>query len=141
MTQVGAKRIAWLAAVAVLALGLWIFRANQPHEPLPPANASVTQVATAYLDAAVRQDCGFTRALTTQRTFSWCSSPSMTAYRDLTGPVAVSAEGGGVAQQCMSFGMTTTGSGDGSIPEGDVQWGLCFVSTDAGWRVHDQGKP
>ena len=132
-------------AVAVGVVGVWAYRASQqepPQRPLPAAGASLHEVATAYLDAAVRQDCGFTRAMTVrEQLFAWCTSPTMTAYRDLTGPTVLTPDQtGGPEQQCLSFRMTSTESGDASLEAGDQPWSLCFVSTPAGWRVANQGQ-
>ena len=66
-------------------------------------------------------------------------SPTMTAYRNLEGPVSFTKEQAGRDEQCVSFEMTTTESSDGSIAAGDGPWSLCFVSTDDGWRLYDQG--
>lgn len=112
---------------------------SSPDQPLPPARSAVATVAAAYLDAAVRQDCAFTDALTMARTFSWCTSPTMTAYRNLEGPVSFTKEQAGRDEQCISFEMTTIESSDGSIAAGEGPWSLCFVSTDDGWRLYDQG--
>ena len=138
-----------LTALVVLAAGaggVWAYQAAQPQPPQRPlsaATASLHEVATAYLDAAVRQDCGFTRAMTVRaELFAWCTSPTMTAYRDLTGPTVLPAEqAGGVEEQCMSLQMTNTESRDGSLQASDQPWSLCFVSTPAGWRVANQGHP
>ena len=137
--------LATLVALAAGAGGAWAYEAAQPQppqRPLPIASASLHDAATAYLDAAVRQDCGFTRAMTVrEELFAWCTSPTMTAYRGLTGPTVLTAEqAGGAEEQCMSFEMTTTESRDGSMQAGDQPWSLCFVGTPAGWRVANQGQ-
>lgn len=137
--------VALLVLVAVAIGGVRAYDALQPRppqRPLPAASASLHEVATAYLDAAVRQDCGMTRALSTAGArFSWCTSPTMTSYRALTGPtVLTSKQVDGPEQKCMSFWMTNTESSDGSLQAGDQPWDLCFVSTPAGWRVANQGQ-
>jgi hypothetical protein len=133
-------------AAAAVALGLvavagWMhFRPSaQPDRPLPPAGATVADVAAVYLDAAVRQDCAFTEALTVGRTLAWCTSPTMTAYRNIEAPVLLPKEQAGRDEQCISFEMTTTESSDGSLTAGTRPWSLCFVSTPDGWRLYDQG--
>ena len=113
--------------------------AAQPDRPLPPAGASVADVAAAYLDAAVRQDCAFTRALTLGCTHAWCTPPTMTAYRNLEELVLLLKEQAGRDEKCVSFEMTTTESSDGSLTAGTRPWSLCFVSTADGWRLYDQG--
>ncbi|WP_323095837.1 hypothetical protein [Intrasporangium sp. YIM S08009] len=103
---------------------------------------SLRDAATAYLDAAVRQDCGFTRAMTVrEELFAWCTSPTMTSYGDLGGPTVLTAEqAGGEEEQCVPFRMTSTESRDGSMQAGEQPWSLCFVSTPVGWRVANQGQ-
>ncbi len=134
-------RVALVTALAVVAAGGWTFLGppSQPDQPLPPADATVVTVGTAYLQAAVRQDCAFTEALTMSRTFSWCTAPTMTTFRNLAGPTHFTKEQAGQDQQCMSFEMTNTESSDGSLTAGDRPWSLCFVSTNEGWRLYDQG--
>lgn len=134
-------RAATLAALTIITVGGWMYLGppSEPDQALPPANATVDTVAASYLDAAVRHDCAFTDALTLARTFSWCTSPTMTSYRNLQGPVWFTKEQAGRDEQCISFEMTTTESSDGSIAAGDGPWSLCFVSTDDGWRLYDQG--
>ena len=134
-------RVATLAVLTAITVGGWMFLGppSEPDQPLPSADAAVATVAAAYLDAAVRQDCAFTGALTLARTFSWCTSPTMTAYRDLQGRLSFTKGQAGRDEQCISFEMTTTESSDGSIAAGDGPWSLCFVSTDDGWRLYDQG--
>ena len=132
-----------VAAVVVSVLAVvgwrWVDRTFVLDRPLPARGASVTEVATAYLDAAVRQDCAFTQALTLERAFAWCVSPTMTAYSDVERPTFLPAADAGRDEWCVGFTMTTTESADGSLSEGTLPWNLCFVATDQGWRVHDQG--
>lgn len=135
-------RAGTVAALVVVVAGGWLRFGppSQPDQPLPAADASVSTVAIAYLNAAVRQDCAFTGALTMGRTFAWCTSPTMTAYRDVKDPVLLPKEQAGRDQQCIPFEMTNTESSDGSLTAGDRRpWNLCFVSTVDGWRVYDQG--
>ncbi|XGX78983.1 hypothetical protein LQK93_01781 [Terrabacter sp. BE26] len=99
----------------------------------------MADVAKAYLDAAVRQYCAFTEALTVGRTLAWCTSPTMTAYRNIEQPVLLSKEQAGRDEQCVSFEMTSTESSDGSLTAGTRPWSLCFVDTPNGWRLNDQG--
>lgn len=133
------------AVVAAGAGGVWAYQASQPQppqRPLPAATASLHEVATAYLDAAVQQDCEMTRALTVPGdAFAWCTSPTMTAYRDLTGPTVPTAEqAGGQEEQCLSFEMTGSDAGARSLQSAVRPWSLCFVRTPAGWRVANQGQ-
>ena len=108
--------VALLVLVAVAIGIIWAYKTAQPQapqRPLPPASASLRDVATAYLDAAVHQDCEMTRALTVPGdVFAWCTSPTMTAYRDLAGPAVLTAEqAGGQEEQCLSFEMTGSEAG------------------------------
>ncbi len=135
-------RAAILAVLTAITVGGWMYLGppSEPDQKLPPADATVATVAASYLDAAVRQDCPFTDALTLARTFSWCTSPTMTAYRNLEGPVSFTKEQAGRDEQCVSFEMTTTESSDGSIAAGDGPWSLCFVSAqDAVGRAVARG--
>lgn len=134
-------RAATAVALGLVAVAGWAhFRpSSQPDRPLPPAGAPVADVAAAYLDAAVRQDCAFTEALPMGRTLAWCTSPTMTAYRNVEKPVLVPKDQAGRDEQCISFEMTTTESSDGTLTAGTRPWSLCFVSTADGWRLHDQG--
>lgn len=137
--------VALLVLVVAAVGGLVAYEAAQPQpprRPLPAASASLHEVATAYLDAAVRQDCEMTRALTIPGdVFAWCTSPTMTAYRDLAGPTALTAEqAGGQEEQCLSFEMTGSEAGAKSLQSAARPWSLCLVSTPAGWRVANQGQ-
>ena len=137
--------VALLVLVAVAIGIIWAYKTAQPQapqRPLPPASASLRDVATAYLDAAVHQDCEMTRALTVPGdVFAWCTSPTMTAYRDLAGPAVLTAEqAGGQEEQCLSFEMTGSEAGARSLQSAVRPWSLCFVSTPVGWRVANQGQ-
>lgn len=61
------------------------------------------------------------------------------AYRDVTGPVPFTKEQAGRDEQCVSLEMTTTESSDGCLAAGDRPWSLCFVHTNDGWGLYDQG--
>lgn len=139
------RRFWWSLVAVVVAVGgaLWTWTngdALWPQRSLPAASATVSTVAAAYLDAAVRHDCWFTAKLTQDNTWSWCFDPRMKAYRDVSAPGFVPASEAGVDEQCVSFTMTTAGSSDGTIVDGQEPWGLCFVRTTSGWRLHDQGQ-
>lgn len=134
-------RAATAVALGLVAVAGWtqFGPSSQPDRPLPPAGASAADVAAAYLNAAVRQDCAFTEALTIGRTLAWCTSPTMTAYRNIEEPVLRPKEEAGRNEQCISFEMTNTESSDGSLTAGRRPWSLCFISTGDGWRLYDQG--
>jgi hypothetical protein len=134
-------RAATAVVLGLVAVAVWMHFGppSQPDRPLPPVGATVAAVAAAYLDAAVRQDCAFTEALTIGRTLAWCTSPTMTAYRNIEEPVLRPKEQAGRDEQCISFEMTNTESSDGSLTDGTRPWSLCFVSTPDGWRLYDQG--
>jgi hypothetical protein len=134
------RRAAAAVALGLVAVAGWThFRpSSEPDRPLPSAEAPVAEVAAAYLQAAVRQDCAFTKALTIGRTLAWCTSPTMTAYRNVEEPV-LPKEQAGRDEHCVSFEMTNTESSDGSLSAGTRPWSLCFVSTPGGWRLYDQG--
>jgi hypothetical protein len=107
--------------------------------PAPPAAASPGRVARVYLRAAVVGDCDLTARLTLPQSWSWCSDPKLLAYRDVGRVYHVPASEAGRSEECVDFGMDTSGSSDDTIPAGWSGWGLCFVETHAGWRLYDQG--
>jgi hypothetical protein len=107
---------------------------------LPPSAASPAQVARVYLRAALTGNCTVTAALTLSHTWSWCDDPKLLDYRSVRSPSSVPASEAGRNEQCVPFQMDTHGSSDGSLPAGRQPWQLCFVSTQAGWRLYDQGQ-
>ncbi|GAA1891101.1 hypothetical protein [Lapillicoccus jejuensis] len=94
-------------------------------------------VAAVYLDAAVHHDCTTTQALTTGATPAWCTDPTMTSYRNVTGPTLLQQPGRDL--QRVSFTMTNTESAEHSLNPATRPWSLCFARSAAGWRVADQG--
>lgn len=102
-----------------------------PAHPLPPANAPVAQVAAAYFDAALHQDCATTEALTVGQTFAWCTNPTMTSYGDLGPPTLLPKEQAGQDLQCVTATITDTPSSDGSLNAATRPWSLCFPHSAA----------
>lgn len=109
-------------------------------EPVPPSTASPERVASVYLSAAYTGNCALTAELTTAHTWNWCNDPKLLHYRSVESAHAVSASAAGRNEECVDFEMYTDGSSDGSMPIGWQPWGLCFVRTNAGWRLWDQGQ-
>ena len=108
---------------------------------VPPAAASPERVARVYLRAALAGDCTLTAELTApQGTWNWCHDPKLLGYRSVRSPEPVPASEAGRSEECVPFEMYTHGSSDGSMPVGWQPWSLCFVSTNTGWRVFDQGQ-
>ena len=91
------------------------------------------------LRAAVTGNCKLTAELTLSHPWNWCSDPKLLDYRSVQSPEHVPASAAGRDEECVPFEMNAHGSSDGSMPPGWAPWGLCFVTTSAGWRLYDQG--
>jgi hypothetical protein len=113
---------------------------SEPRVPAPPADASPERVARAYLRAAFTGNCDLTAELTLPQTWSWCTDPKLLKYRSVGRAYFSPASQSGRNEECVDFEMYTHGSSDGTMPVGWQPWGLCFVRTNAGWRLYDQGQ-
>ncbi|THG35711.1 hypothetical protein E6C70_06675 [Glaciibacter flavus] len=118
-------------AAACIAIAIALLN-PAPRGRIPDASAPMATVAAIYMEAAAQQDCGLTRALTTSNTSAWCDAPRLISYT-LSGRTGDDGE-------CMTYVITITASGDGSMKAGTQPWSLCFRQTAAGWRLWDQGQ-
>ena len=126
-----------IALVIVVVLGGALASASallnpQPGGPIPGPDATLSVTAHTYMEAAKRNDCGMTRALTTSNTKAWCDRPRLLAYR-LLGRT-------GDDGQCMAYSITTDSGLDGTDHGGTEPWSFCYRLTKAGWRLWDQGQ-
>ena len=136
------KTLAVVAAIVLCAGGgFWVYASLSPapRGSIPVSSTPVAVVAADYLKAAKSQDCGLTRALTTANTWAWCSAPQLLDYDEVGAPYPSPASESGVDEQCVGFMMVITASDDGSMQAGREPWGFCFVHTNKGWRLWDQG--
>ncbi|GAB3053379.1 hypothetical protein GCM10027053_12270 [Intrasporangium mesophilum] len=133
-----------VACAAFVAAGVAVVRPFAPVEAVPagsvpPAGASVTEVADAYMRALTAEQCETIRALAVPTTPTWCGDPRLVSYRrdgelrTLPGPP------GGQQQTCVPYTIETTASSDHSFDAGSRPWSLCFMHTAHGWRLSDQG--
>jgi hypothetical protein len=138
---VGAASLATAAVVAGLTISnpFASHSMTLPASRLLPKSATVTEATTWYLQKAKEQDCAATRAVTLPHTWAWCSNPRLRDFKALGGPVSVPASIAGRDEQCVNFQMFTTGDSEGTIPAGWRPWSLCFVKTQNGLRLYDQG--
>ncbi|OIH94067.1 hypothetical protein [Curtobacterium sp. MCBA15_001] len=142
------RRVAVVAAVAVVVavvltvVGLNARGASGPSAPLPATDAGPRSVATAFLDAAVRRDCGSLRALSSPDDTLWCPS---TAWERLQGNDPRLRSWGGLrrvpgaadGQQCFSDDLRQTGVM--GMDPGPITWGLCLQRVSGSWRVSSEG--
>lgn len=134
--------VAGLVAVVLAVVALDTRGASGPSVPLPSADAGPKTVASAFLDAAVRRDCGSLRALSEPDDTLWCPS---TAWDRLQGndPRLQSWTGlrsvpdAGDGQRCFSDDLRQTGVM--GMDPGPITWGLCLQRVSGSWRVSSEG--
>lgn len=142
------KLVVGMSAIATLALIGGVVLVNVrgpsgPSAPLPRSNASATTVARAFLDAAVRRDCGSLRALSSTDDTLWCPSSAWERWQG-DDPVMHSwwalrqLPDDGDSEQCFSFDIDATGA-LGMAPDSQ-SWGFCERHTGGGWRVSEEGQ-
>lgn len=107
---------------------------------VPPASASVSEVAKVYLDAAKSGDCRMTRALTQERTFAWCNNPKLLSYKILGKPVKYPAMQGNRATVAVNTSLMSKGTDKAENFNGVKPWTFYFVRETSGWRLYDQGQ-
>jgi len=116
-----------------------------PAGPVPGPGVSVLETAKVYMRAAASGDCAMTHALESPKILGridWChDDPKLIKYK-ITGPATPEGPPGtAVHEQCVPTLATTSANSEGSMYAGTTPWSWCFVKTDAGWRLHDQGAP
>lgn len=125
--------------IAAIAIGATLLLAGCSAPHLPPKKATVVDVTKAYATAAISKDCATTKALT-EHTFAWCSNPHMIKYK-IIGPAYVSPSQRNVpTQTCVPMELTSKGTDEDVAFDGTHRWDFCFVQTDNGWRLWDQGQ-
>jgi hypothetical protein len=107
---------------------------------VPPASASVSEVAKTYLEAAKSGDCKMTRALTQDRTFAWCDNPKLLSYKILGKPVSYPAMQGAPATVAVNTSLVSKGTDKAENFNGVKPWTFYFVRETSGWRLYDQGQ-
>ena len=126
------------ASVGTLAL----CAACAAHSPvaLPPPSASPRQVVTRYLHALQSGDCDTAHALATS-TFvpgngELCGDVDVKTFK-----VAADTASTGLGQITFATQMVTNGSGDGSIPPGELTWFYTVKrQSDGSWRLVSGGS-
>lgn len=107
--------------------------------PVPPADATASQVLAAYVTALVADDCAGASQVTT-RTFvrgngQLCGAVGVTGHTTPRQPSTSSADS-------MVFdNYLTVSGGDDSLPDGQQYW--CWVLTrqaDGSWRLSAGGR-
>lgn len=141
------RRTAVIGAAAVVAVVLAVVLLNTrgasgPSAPLPDADAGPRTVATAFLDAAVRRDCGTLRALSEPDDTLWCAStvserlqgddPRLHSWSGLR-----STADDGDGERCFADELHQ--SGVMGMAPGPITWGLCLHRVDGSWRVSSEG--
>ena len=106
--------------------------APAPRGPVPGVDATLSSTAQTYMEAAKRNDCGMTRALTTSNTTAWCDGAKLISYTFL----ARTGDDG----ECMAYRITTDRGLDGTDNGGTEPWSFCYRHTKVGWRLWDQGQ-
>jgi hypothetical protein len=134
-------RSRWKASLLTLAtvvglgaalVGTYALVNPPPAGAVPGVDATLSSTAQTYMDAAKRNDCGMTRALTSSHTTAWCDGPRLLSYRFL----ARTGDDG----ECMAYSITTDTGLDGTDRGGTEGWSFCYRHTSAGWRLWDQGQ-
>lgn len=128
------------AGSAVVALA-WLRIASDPEPaaPLPPADASVTEMADAYMSALASTDCATVTALSKPNTHTWCADAVLVSFQRTGQTSTLPGAPGDPEQTCVDYVITTNGSKDGSLNPGQMPWNLCFQPTEQGWRLSGQG--
>ena len=110
--------------------------------PMPPDDASPTEVATAYVQALAAKDCDTAHALRLSGDGGWCGKVTVSDY-SVKDPVPDGP--GGVSEQYRQGVYVpvefTTRGGDISLPDGRRTWGYVMVrdSDTEPWRIADEG--
>lgn len=136
--------VAIVAAVLVLGAASFTInrgiRASALQSDMPAATASAPRVMKTYLDAAKRQDCDLTAALTTATGDpAWCGSrgpmagwlgedPQLRSYTNLSAPQRYVS-----GKTCFTADIDQTGV-MGASP-GELPFEFCLMQTQHGWRV------
>lgn len=130
-----------LAAVVGAVVVVTVRAPSGPSAPLPADDAAPRTVATAFLDAAVRRDCGSLRALSTPDDTLWCPSSLWERWHDddprMQSWHALRATDGDDAERCYMYELQE--SGVLGMTPGDATWGLCLHRDGATWRVTEEG--
>jgi hypothetical protein len=127
-----AAALSLVAAMVVVACGI--------HAALPPDTAPPDVVLNAYLTALRESDCETAHALATS-TFvkgngELCGDLHVAAFT-VDGPPATPPDG----EVIFATTLTTSGSGDGSVPAGEVTWFYSLVQQPGGaWRLTGGGS-
>jgi len=129
-----------LSVLGVSAIALMGLTGCSSSAHVPPASASVAEVAKVYLDAAKSGDCTTTKALTQDRTFAWCDNPKLLSYKILGKPVKYPETNGTPATVAVNTSLTSKGTDEQENFNGIKPWTFYFVKGAAGWRLYDQGQ-
>jgi hypothetical protein len=106
----------------------------------PPDSAGPAVVLDAYLRALKSGDCAAGKVLGTA-TFSHgngelCGATSVVAYRVVGDPATPTND-----EAVFGTTLTTTGTGDGSVPAGDVTWFYSLErQANGAWRLAGGGS-
>lgn len=134
------------ALVVLLAAGIVVVNVpgrSGPAAPLPRADAPSATVARAFLDAAVRRDCGSMRALSTPDDTAWCPASLWTQWTGEGDPTMhswttlQSVSDRTDPEQCYQYGLDQDGLT--GMASGANTWGLCLRREVGGWRVTSEG--
>lgn len=132
--------------VALLVAGIVVVNLpgrSGPSAPLPGADASPTTVARAFLDAAVRRDCGSMRALSSPDDTNWCPASLWTQWTGEGDPTMYSwntlqaVSDRTDPEQCYQYGLDQDGLV--GMADGRNTWGLCLRHGLGGWQVTSEG--
>jgi hypothetical protein len=124
-----------IAVLAVLALAVIVGGCGGSSLTAPPDSASARTVLETYLQSLVAGDCTGGRVLGTaafvRGNGDLCGGTSVTAWTINKG-----FEGSTPAETEFNTTLTTTGTGDGTVPAGDVTWFFVLRQQPNGaWRL------
>ncbi|MGU3409421.1 hypothetical protein ACLBWP_04885 [Microbacterium sp. M1A1_1b] len=93
-----------------------------------------------YLAAAKAQHCDVTKALTLDRTWAWCTNPTLRSYTVADDSEVVPFNPGHTEETCVATTVVSTATGEAENMNGERDWEFCFTRTADGWRLTDQGQ-
>ncbi len=126
------------AAIAAVALLGALSACSSPE--LPPKSTDPVALTKIYLAAAKAKKCDVTKALTSSRTWAWCTNPTLQSYTVASKAEVVPFNPGHRKETCVATTVTSKASGEQEPMNGKREWSFCYTKTGDGWRLTDQGQ-
>jgi len=126
------------AAIAAVALLGALSGCSSPE--LPPKSTDPVALTKIYLAAAKAKKCDVTKALTSSRTWAWCTNPTLQSYTVASKAEVVPFNPGHRKETCVATTVTSKASGEQEPMNGKREWSFCYTKTGDGWRLTDQGQ-